>query len=68
MSEYAHFLLHRKKYAVRLLCEAAELMDIPNHWEDRYEVGPLVGWINKLKSHITNMAGLEEVELEMYCL
>jgi hypothetical protein len=31
-------------------------------------VGPLVGWINKLKSHITNMAGLEEVELEMYCL
>lgn len=68
MSEYAHFLLNRKKYAIRILCEVAELADIPNHWGDRWQIHDLVGWINKVKTHVDNDAGLAAVELEFYAM
>lgn len=68
MSEYIHFLLNRKKIVLRVLCEVAELVDIPNNWGKRYEVGNLVGWINRVKTHISNSDGLDEVEIEMYVL
>lgn len=68
MSEYVHFLLHRKKFAIRMICEIAELADIPNHWGSRYQIGNLVGWVNKIKTHVTAIAGLEEVEIEFFCL
>lgn len=68
MSDYAHFLLNRKKLRIRMLCEVADLMDIPNHWGDRYQIGDYVGWINRLKSKITVATGLEEVEIELFAL
>lgn len=68
MAAYIHFLLNRKKLVFRVLCEAAELMDIPNHWDERYQIANHIGWINKVKSHITMESGLEEAEIEMYCL
>ena len=68
MSDYAHFILERKPLVFRMLCEVAELVDIPNHWDQRFQIGEYVGWINKVKTHVTMEAGLEEVEIEMYCL
>lgn len=68
MSEYSHFLLHRKKYIIRILCEVAELADIPNHWGDRWQIHDLVGWINRVKTHATNEFGLDDVELEFYSM
>jgi hypothetical protein len=68
MSEYVHFLLNRKKVILRVLCEVAELVDIPNNWDKRYQIGRYVGWINRVKTHITNQDGLDETEIEMYTL
>lgn len=68
MNEHIHFLLNRQKYVVRMLCEVAELANIPNNWNRRYRVGDVTGWINKISSHITLKTGLEEVEIEMYSL
>lgn len=68
MSEYAHFVLERKKLVIRMKCEVAELVDIPNYWDKKWQVGDIVGWINQIKTHVTKEAGLEEVEVEMYCL
>lgn len=68
MAEYIHFLLNRKKIILRVLCEVVELVDIPNNWDRRYQIGNYVGWINRVKSHITNEDGLDEVEVEMYTL
>lgn len=66
MAEYAHFLLHRKKYVIRMLCEIAELADIPNHWDSRYQIGNLVGWINKVNTHVSSETGLDEVVIEFF--
>ena len=68
MSPLAHFVLNRKLLVFRIECEAAELMDIPNHWGDKYKIGEYVGWLNKVKTRATMDEGLDEVEVEMYCL
>lgn len=68
MAEYCHLMLNRKVYVVRALCEVAALTEIPSGWCDRWKVGDMVCWINKVKTHATVSAGLEEVELEVYCL
>jgi len=68
MSEYVHFLMNRKKYNIRMLCSVAELAEIPNHWAERFQIHNLVGWINKVKSHVSQQSGLGEVELEFYAL
>lgn len=68
MGEEAHFLLNRKVLVIRMKCEVAELADIPYHWDERWEIGEVMGWINKVKTHVTDEEGLEEVEIEMYCL
>lgn len=68
MSEYCQFLLNRTPLVIKMLCEVAELVDIPNHWDEKWEIGEYVGWINKVKTHTTMVAGLEEVEVEMYSL
>ena len=68
MSEYVHFLLHRKKYLIKMLCEVAELAELPNHWGERHTIGPLTGWINKVKTHVSQISGLSEVEIEFYAI
>ena len=68
MSEYCQFLLNRTPLVIKMLCEVAELVDIPNHWDEKWEIGEYLGWINKVKTHTTMVAGLEEVEVEMYSL
>lgn len=66
MSEYAHFLLNRKKVQIRFNCRISELMNI--QWNKRYKIGEYVGWINKISTHITAENGIESVTIEMYIL
>ena len=63
-SEYAHWLLNRKKVKLTILCEVAALINI--QWHKRYRFGDYVGFINKLTSHYTAENGLESVEVELF--
>lgn len=66
MSEYAHFLLNRKKLQVKFRCEVAELTNI--QWGKRYNIGGYIGWINKLSYTISAEEGLGVVTAELYQL
>lgn len=66
MSEYAHFLLNRKKLQVKFRCEVAELANI--QWGKRYNIGGYIGWINKLSYTISAEEGLGVVTAELYQL
>lgn len=68
MSEHAHFVLNRQKYIIRFMCEIAELIDIPQNWDKRYDIGGNVGWLNKISSKISMKNGLEIVEAEMFSI
>ena len=68
MSEHAHFILNRKKYKIECECEIAALVNIPNNWDKRYNIGGIVGWINKVNTRVSLDGGLELVEIEMYAL
>ena len=66
MSEYAHFLLNRKKLQIKFRCEVAELANI--QWGKRYNIGGYIGWINKLNYTISAEDGLGIVTAELYQL
>jgi len=66
MSEYAHFLLNRKKLQIKFRCEVAELSNI--QWGKRYNIGGYIGWINKLNYSISSEEGLGIVTAELYQL
>lgn len=66
MSEYAHFLLNRKKLQVKFRCEVADLANI--QWGKRYNIGGYIGWINKLSYTISAEEGLGVVTAELYQL
>lgn len=66
MSEYAHFLLNRKKLQIKFRCEVAELTNI--QWAKRYNIGGYIGWINKLSYTISAEDGLGIVTAELYQL
>ena len=66
MSEYAHFLLNRKKLQIKFRCEVAELANI--QWGKRYNIGGYIGWINKLNYTISAEEGLGIVTAELYQL
>lgn len=68
MSEHAHFLLNRQRYTIQLICEAAELLEIPNNWHRRYDIGGYIGWNNKISSRISLNKGLELVEIDFYSI
>lgn len=66
MSEYAHFILNRKKVKLEIECEISALTTI--HWDKRYRFGDYVGWINRIDSHVSAEKGLEKVTVELYVL
>lgn len=66
MSEYAHFLLNRKKISIKFRCEVAEIANI--QWDRRYNIGGYIGWINKLSYTISAQDGLGIVTAELYQL
>lgn len=68
MAEHAHFLLNRKKYIIRVRMEIAVINEISNHWDRRFEIGGIIGWVNKIRTSLSVARGVEEVEIEMYSL
>ena len=68
MSEYAYFLLNRKRYSIKMLVSAAALADIPNHWLERFEIDGKVGYINKVSYSLSLEKGVGEAEIDFYSI
>lgn len=66
MTEYAYFLLNRRKYRIRLEATAPQLADIPNQWHRRFKIGGMVGYINKLSYKLHSEFGLQDLEVEFF--
>lgn len=66
MSEYANFILKRRKYIVTLDCSAAQVADVPNHWTRRFRINGMVGFINKLSYNVSAKEGLNNLQVEFY--
>ena len=68
LSELIFFLLNRTPYKVKMLCETAQLADLPRHWLQRFEIDGKIGWINKVKYNVGVSTGIGEVEIEFYAV
>ena len=66
LSEYAFFILNRRKYTIKMLCNAATLADIPNYWDRRFRIAGMIGYINKVSYTITAEEGVKEAEFEFF--
>ena len=66
LSEYANFILKRRKYRIEIECSAAQVADVPNHWARRFRINGMVGFINKLSYNISAAEGLNSLEVEFY--
>lgn len=66
LSEYAHFIMGRRKFRVKIECAAAQVADVPNHWTRRFRINGLVGFINKLSYTVSAKDGLKNLEVEFY--
>lgn len=64
MSEYIHWLMHRKLVEIQFRCEAAQLVDI--QWGKRYRIGEYVFFWNKLNYTATDKHGLGIVTAQVY--
>lgn len=65
---YAYFLLNRKKFKVRCTTTVAQIADIPNHWQEWWNIGGLKCLIDKVNTTIDSKTGMGEVELTVYAL
>lgn len=65
---YAYFLLNRKKYKIRCSTTVAQIADIPNHWQEWWNIGGIKCLIDKVNTTISAETGLDEVELTVYAL
>lgn len=68
MAEYAWFLLHRVPLRLTLTTTVAQLADIPNHWTDRWRIGDLVGYIDRIKYSVSAETGLSTVEMDFFAV
>ena len=68
LAEYIFFLLNRQKYKVRMLCETAQLADLPRQWLRRFEIDGKIGWINDVKYDVKTESGIDEVEIEFFAV
>lgn len=68
MSEYFHILLHGKRLVVEVSATVAQLLDITNHWDRRYRINGLIGWIGKINYDLTCNEGVRNAELEFYAM
>ena len=68
LPEYINFLLNRMPYKVKMLCEAAQLADIPNHWLSRFNIDGKLCYINKLQYRASVVTGLSEVTLDVFAI
>ena len=65
---YAYFLLNRKKFMIRCTTTVAQVADIPNHWQDWWNIGGMKCLIDKVNTTIDAKTGMGEVELTVYAL
>lgn len=65
---YAYFLLNRKKYKIRCTATVAQIADIPNHWQDWWNIGGVKCLIDKVNTTIHSQTGIGEIELTVYAL
>lgn len=65
---YAYFLLNRKKYKIRCTTTVAQIADIPNHWQDWWNIGGVKCLIDQVNTTIHAQTGIDEVELTVYAL
>ena len=65
---YAYFLLNRKKYKIRCTTTVAQIADIPNHWQDWWNIGGVKCLINQVNTTIHAQTGMGEAELTVYAL
>lgn len=65
---YAYFLLNRKKFKIRCTTTAAQIADIPNHWQTWWNIGGMKCLIDKVNTTINSKTGIGEVELTVYAL
>ena len=65
---YAYFLLNRKKYKIRCTTTVAQIADIPNHWQDWWNIGGVRCLIDQVNTTIHAQTGIGEVELTVYAL
>lgn len=68
LSEYAHFVMNRKKFKVKALVSAAQLADISNHWKSRWNINGKIGYINKVTYSLSVDRGVEDVEIEFFSM
>lgn len=68
MSEYAYFLLNRRKYRIELDATAPQLADIPNMWHRRFRIGGMVGYIDKLSYSLHSEFGLQGLVVEFFAV
>lgn len=66
MIEHAHFLLNRRKFYVRGTCEAIALAQIPNHWQDRWQIEDKTGYIDKIEAKAFNDTNLLEYTITFF--
>ena len=66
MSEYAHFMLNRKKLEMQFYCNISDLLNI--QWEKRYQIDDYIFWWNKISYSISVQNGLGIVTAEVYML
>lgn len=66
MREYAYWLLHRKALVLECEMEVAEVVDIKNHWDRRFEMDGMVFMIDKVNTKMSVANGLDKVELRVY--
>lgn len=68
MAEFIHFLLHRRKLRIHLLAETAALLDVPRHWDRRFDIGGIVGYIDQMQYSISRADGVGEVTIDLFAI
>ena len=66
MLPYAHFFLNRKKFSIKVRASVAQLLDIRNHWLDKWSIGGKVGFINKITYSLSCDKGLDDAVIEFF--
>lgn len=68
MSELCYFLLRRKKFRIKVSTTVAQLADIPNHWRERWRIGDMTGFIDKVQYQLAVDKELGEVTIDFYAI
>lgn len=68
MAEFIYFLLNRRKLRIHLRAEAAALVDIPNHWYRRFDIGGIICYIDKINYPIKAETGIDKVTMDVFAI